>query len=57
MSRDRRMTFKAREPPAAALELYRDYVQLAVIMRASGLFIDLDAVDILTMDQTHTIRF
>lgn len=51
MIRNRRMTFETRVPTLTALELYRYYVEFAVPMRASRLFVDFDAVNLFTMNQ------
>jgi hypothetical protein len=50
---DRRVTFIARVPAAAALELDGDNIQLAVVMNAPRLRADLDAINLHAENSPH----
>jgi hypothetical protein len=53
VSGDRRVTFEARVPFAAASELDRDNVDVAVVVGATRLGIDIDSLDLVSANNPH----
>ena len=56
MVSQRRVTFVAREPPTATLELQPDDVDLAMVMGATRFYIDLEPVHLDAMNRARHVR-